>query len=68
MTRKYREDNERLVRKGNYWVRRPQAVPFRMTASDHLKDAAEILLGMVVFLSLFLGVPFLLWLIAGGMS
>jgi hypothetical protein len=49
---------------GNYYIVRPQAAPFRVTASDHLKDAAEIALGVVVFISLFLGIPFLLWLVA----
>ena len=39
---------------------RPQAVPFRVTASDHLKDAAEILLGVIVLLVLFIGLPMLL--------
>ena len=58
--RRYREDNERLVKIRNYYVRRPQATPFRVTASDHLKDAAEVVLGVVVLLILFIGLPFLL--------
>lgn len=62
--RRYREDSERLVRKANYYVRRPQAVPFRVTASDHLKDAAEVVLGVVVLLTLFFGLPLLIWLVA----
>ena len=58
--RRYREDNERLVKRSNYYVRRPQATPFRVTASDHLKDAAEVLLGVVVLTILLFGIPFLL--------
>jgi hypothetical protein len=64
MTRRYREDSERIVKVRGVYVRRPQATPFRVTASDHLKDAAEILLGVVIFTALFLGIPFLLFLIA----
>jgi hypothetical protein len=56
--------SDRYTKVGNYYVRRPQATPFRVTASDHLKDAAEILLGVVIFTALFLGIPFLLFLIA----
>jgi hypothetical protein len=56
--------SDRYTKVGNYYVRRPQATPFRVTASDHLKDAAEILLGVVIFTALFLGIPFLLWLVA----
>ena len=63
--RRYREDGQRLVRKDNYYVRRPQATPFRVTASDHLKDAGEALLGVVVLLVLLFGVPFLLWVAFG---
>jgi hypothetical protein len=55
---------DRYTKVGNYYIRRPQAAPFRVTASDHLKDAAEILLGVVIFTALFLGIPFLLWLVA----
>lgn len=44
---------------------RRQAEPYHVTwqqmAVDGLKDAGEIILGMIVFLSLFLGIPFLLW-------
>ena len=45
-----------------------QASPYRQTwqqmALDGLKDAAEVILGVVVFLGLFLGIPFLIWLVA----
>jgi hypothetical protein len=62
--RRYREDSERIIKlQSGTYVRRPQAVPFRVTASDHLKDAGEILLGLVVLVTLFMGVPFLLWVI-----
>ena len=55
----------RYTKVGNYYVRRPQATPFRVTASDHLKDAGEALLGVVVLLVLLFGVPFLLWVAFG---
>ena len=45
-----------------------QAEPYHVTwqrmALDGLKDAGEVILGVVVFLGLFLGIPFLLWLVA----
>ena len=47
-------------------LRRPQATPFRVTASDHAKDAAEVVLGVVILLILLIGLPLDLWLIAGG--
>ena len=68
MIRRYREDGERIIRMRGYWVRRPQATPYHATWVDHAKDTAEIVLGMVVLLSLFFGVPLLLWLIAGGLA
>ena len=45
---------------------RPQAVrlTWQQMALDGAKDAAEVILGVVVFLGLFLGIPFLLWLVA----
>jgi len=45
---------------------RPQAyrLTWQQMALDGLKDAAEVILGVVVFLVLFLGIPFLLWLVA----
>lgn len=61
--RRYREDGERLVKIGNYYVRRPQAVPYHADWTEHLRDAAEALAGVVVFLTLFIGVPLLLWLV-----
>lgn len=64
--RRYREDAERIVKVRGIYVRRPMAVPFRVTASDHLKDAGEVLLGLLVLLALFLGIPFLLFVVAGG--
>jgi len=45
-----------------------QAEPYHLSwqdvARDGLKDAGEVILGVVVFLGLFLGIPFLLWLVA----
>jgi len=63
MTRK-----PRYVKIGNYYTVRPQATPYRLTwlqmALDGAKDAAEVVIGVVVFLGLFLGIPFLIWLVA----
>ena len=53
---------------GNYYTIRPQAEPYHVTwqqeAMDAAKDVGEILLGVVVFLGLFIGIPFLIWLVA----
>lgn len=58
----------RYVKVGNYWTIRPQAEPYHVTwqqmAVDTAKDVAEVILGLIVFLSLFIGVPLLLWLVA----
>ena len=72
--RRYREDSERLVKKGNYWVRRPHATPYHATWQEYAVDAAKdastlalvigLLAANIVLLALFLGVPFLLWVIA----
>jgi hypothetical protein len=55
----------RSTKVGNYHVRRPQAVPFRMTAWDHLRDAAEIVAGVVVLLGVIGAVGFALFVLAG---
>jgi hypothetical protein len=39
-----------------------QAAPYKASWRDHAKDGGEIVLGVVVFLALFFGIPFLLWL------
>jgi hypothetical protein len=59
--RRYREDNERVVRIHNYWVRRPQAYP--VSDRVNLQDIFEIVGGVVIFGTLFFGIPFLLFLI-----
>ena len=41
-----------------------QVEPYRHTLSDHLRDAGEIVAGLVVFSALLFGIPFLLWLVA----
>jgi hypothetical protein len=41
-----------------------QATPYRHTWTDHAKDVGEILIGLVILLILFMGLPFLLWLSA----
>jgi len=59
---------QKYTKIGNYYTIRPQAEPYHVTwqqlALDAAKDAAEVILGVVVFLALFLGIPFLLWLVA----
>jgi hypothetical protein len=59
--RRYREDSERVIRLRNYWVRRPQATP--VSDRVNLQDIWEIVGGVVIFGTLFLGIPFLLFLI-----
>lgn len=51
----------------NHRLGRPQATRYQPTLGDHLKDAGEIVVGVVVLAVLIIGLPFLLWLIAGGL-
>lgn len=44
--------------------RRPQATRYELTWGDHAKDVGEILLGVFVLVSLFFGLPLLLFLAA----
>ena len=41
----------------------PRPTIARDTWRDHARDAAEIVGGVVIFGALFLGIPFLLWLV-----
>lgn len=64
MTRRYREDAERIVYIGPHWVRRPQATPYHADWRQIAWDVVTSVVQVAVFLTLFLGIPFLLWLVA----
>lgn len=54
----------RYTKVGNYYIRRPQAVPYHSTWQEHARLAIEVTLDTAVFLALFIGLPLLLWLVA----
>jgi hypothetical protein len=47
-------------------MRRPHATPIHYEPDwrDTLRDVAEVVAGVLIFLGIFIGVPLLLWLVA----
>lgn len=61
MTRRFREDSERLIRLRNFYVRRPaQAAPVPETWGEAIRrNWPEILWGVVILLTLWIGIAWL---------
>lgn len=53
---------DRLIRHGNYVIRRPQAEPETATVPFE-ETPLGIVVSVAILLTLFIGIPFLVWLV-----